>query len=112
MAEYVKGDILLTPFPFSGEGGFKVRPALVLAELPYGGTDYLVCIVSTQAAPDPSLLELDNKDVLGGSLSQRCYLRPEYTYAVAGHRVVRRLGQVKSEKLNAVIAASVALLTK
>lgn len=113
MAGYLKGGIILMPFPFSGEDGFKVRPALVLADLPYGSdTDYLVCIISTQAAPDPTLLELDNRDVIGGSLSQKCYLRPAYTYAVAGHRVIRRLGQIKPEKLNAVTSALVALLTK
>jgi mRNA interferase MazF len=113
MAQYVKGDIVLTPFPFSSEQDFKVRPALVLAVLPYGGSsDYLVCIVSTQAAPDPHLLELDNHDITGGALSQRCYLRPGYVYSVGESLIKRRLGTLKATKLEQVVQTLVTMLTE
>lgn len=69
MEQYIKGDIILSSFPFSGEEDFKVRPALVLAALPFaGGFDYLVCLITTQAAPDPCLLSLTNADIEGGAL--------------------------------------------
>ncbi len=72
MAQYVKGDVVLTPFPFSDDEDFKVRPALVLAVLPYGsGLDYLVCIITTQPAPDPHLLPLTNTYIDGGRLSEK-----------------------------------------
>lgn len=67
MAQYVKGDIVLTPFPFSDDEEFKVRPALILAALPYGsGTDYLVCIITTQSAT-----------------ARICFLSPTLTSTVA-----------------------------
>ena len=73
MALCIKGDLVPTPFPFSDDEDFKVRPALVLAVLPYGKiTDYLVCIVTTQSASDPLLLSLTNADIDGGCLSQNC----------------------------------------
>lgn len=112
MARYVKGDLVLSPFPFSGAEDFKVRPAAVLAALPFaGGTDYLMCIITTQAAPDPSLLNLDNSDIEGGRLSQACYLRPTYTYTAAEDLIKRRLGRLKSEKVNTVIQTLVTVLT-
>jgi mRNA interferase MazF len=112
MAQYVKGDLVLTPFPFSDDEGFKVRPALVLAVLPYGsGMDYLVCIITTQPAPDPHLLPLTNADIDGGRLSQSCFLRPGYVYTVGQASIKRRLGTLKSAKLEQVTRILVSVLT-
>ena len=112
MARYVRGDIVLSPFPFSGEEGFKVRPAVVLAALTYaGGTDYLLCIVTPQAAFDPLLLDLRNSDIEDGRLSQDCYLRPAYAYTASEAVIKRRLRRLKEAKLNAVIQTLVTALT-
>lgn len=54
MAAYRRGDVVWLPFPFSSDEDYKLRPALVLASWPYfTGTDYLVCMITTQAAVDP-----------------------------------------------------------
>ncbi len=112
MAGYVKGDVVLVPFPFSGEEEFKTRPALVMAVLPYGrGSDCLLCIVTTQRADDPHLLALDVLDIEGGRLTQQCYLRPTYTYAVAEHMIKRRLGRLNDNKLQAAVQSLVSVLT-
>lgn len=111
MALYVKGDLVLTPFPFSDDEEFKVRPALILAVLPYGkSTDYLVCIVTTQSVPDPLLLSLINADMDGGRLSQDCFLRPGYVYTVGQSSIKRRLGTLKPAKLEQVTNILVSVL--
>lgn len=113
MAGYVKGDVVLAPFPLSGEEGFKVRPALVMAALPFGrGSDCLLCIITTQRADDPHLMTLEISDIEGGRLTQQCYLRPTYTYAVAEHMIKRRLGRLKDDKMQAAVRALVLVLTE
>jgi len=113
MAEYVKGDIVLTPFPLSGEEGFKVRPALVMAVLTYGrGFDCLLCIITTQKADDPYLLSLDISDIEGGRLTQQCYLRPTYTYAVSEGMIKRRLGHLRADKIAIAVQSLVSVLTR
>ena len=118
MARFVKGDIVLVPFPFSAEEAYKHRPALVMASWSYaGGTDYLVALITTQPAPDPYLTEIVQADTYGGSLAQsgslvqRCYLRPTYLFAPDEQLISRRLDRLKPEKLAQVIQTVVRVLT-
>ena len=46
MGEFVKGDIVVLPFPFSDLSANKRRPTLVLASLP--GGDIVVCQITSQ----------------------------------------------------------------
>ncbi|MBV9852007.1 MAG: type II toxin-antitoxin system PemK/MazF family toxin [Armatimonadetes bacterium] len=113
MARFVKGDIVLMPFPFSGEQAYKHRPALVLASWNYaGGTDYLTCLITTQKADDPHLMELVRDDTEGGSLAQNCYLRPMYLFATDESLISRRLDRLKPAKLEQVIQRVVTVLTE
>ncbi len=112
MARFIKGDIILVPFPFSGEESYKHRPALVLASWSYaGGTDYLTVLITMQPAADPYLMELAQADTYGGSLSQKCYLRPTYLFAPDEQLISRRIDRLKPEKLQQVIQTLIQVLT-
>lgn len=112
MARFIVGDIVLVPFPFSGEMSFKHRPALILASWPYaGGTDYLACLITTQPARDPFLMEVRRDETVGASLTQICYLRPTYLFAPDEQLIVRKLDHLKPEKLRQVIQTLVDVLT-
>ena len=113
MARFVKGDIVLVPFPFSGEENYKHRPALVLASWSYAGTtDYLVCLITTQLANDPYLMELSRADTFGESLTQICYLRPTYLFAPDERIISRRMDRMKPGKLELIIQLIVNVLTE
>lgn len=47
MAAFVKGDIVIVPFPFSDLSQSKRRPALVVAKLT--GDDLILCQITSQA---------------------------------------------------------------
>lgn len=96
--------MVILPFPYSGAPGEKLRPALVLAAVPYAGrTDYVVCIISTQNAPDPSLISLDSTDVTGGVLRKQSYLRPNYLFTTGENRISRKVGSMKKELVEAAL---------
>jgi len=61
---------------------------------------------------DPHLMALEASDIEGGRLTQQCYLRPTYTYAIAEHLIKRRLGRLDDDKLQAAINSLVSVLTK
>ncbi len=113
MARFIKGDIVLMPFPFSGEQAYKYRPALVLASWDYaGGTDYLTCLITTQRASDPFLTALGRADTVAESLAQICYLRPTYLFATDEQQISRKLDRLKPAKLDEIIETVVSVLTR
>src|ERR1051326_8158669 len=104
MARFVRGDIVVVPFPFSATSGSKQRPALVLASWPFGGgEDYLLCLISTQTVPDPYSLALATDDVENGSLRRASYIRPTYLFAADEALIQRKIGNLKQARLTEVL---------
>ena len=110
MSLHKRGDVVIMPFPYSGAPGEKSRPALVLAAVPYAGrTDYVVCIISTQNAPDPSAISLAGTDVTAGVLRKQSYLRPTYLFTTSENRISRKVGEMKNEVVEAALRTLTAL---
>ena len=113
MKKFKRGDIVLLPFPFSDATGAKMRPSLVLAELPYyGSMDYLVCMISSQNTSDPQSTEILPSDLTAGRLSGRSDLRPLYLLGADGSVIVRRIAMMNLARVDGaaqVIAGIVSL---
>jgi mRNA interferase MazF len=104
MARFVKGDVVVVPFPFSAAPGSKRRPALVLASWAFGSSnDYLLCLISTQTVPDPYCLALEPDDIEYGVLHRASYVRPAYLFTADEALIVRKFGQLRAEKLARVL---------
>jgi PemK-like, MazF-like toxin of type II toxin-antitoxin system len=58
MAGFIKGDIVIVPFPFSDLTQTKRRPALVIATLQ--GNDLILCQITSQSVGDIYAIQLDN----------------------------------------------------
>lgn len=104
MPLYAVGDMVVMPFPSSTGAEPKRRPVVVLAAVQYGTTlDYLVCLITSQAAPDPTRLPLTQADIIGGILSLQSYLRPAYLYAASERLITRRIGALASGRLEEAV---------
>lgn len=60
MAGFVKGDVVVVPFPFSDLTQAKRRPALVLAALT--GDDLILCQITSQRVGDQYAIPIDDSD--------------------------------------------------
>ena len=60
MGKFVKGDVVIIPFPFSDLKGSKKRPALVVTDLP--GDDFIACQITSKANSDSFALPLNAND--------------------------------------------------
>ncbi|MFD1256410.1 type II toxin-antitoxin system PemK/MazF family toxin [Mucilaginibacter terrae] len=74
MAGFVKGDVVVIPFPFSDLSGSKKRPALVLADLP--GNDIVLCQITSQQSNDASAIYITSTDFKNDALPVSSYIRP------------------------------------
>lgn len=70
-----------------------------------GRVDYVVCIVSTQNAPDPSIISLDTADVASGVLRKQSCLRPTYLFTTSESRIGRKVGVMEPGPIQAAFQA-------
>ena len=112
MGAFVKGDVVVVRFPNSTGSDFKKRPAVVVALVPYaGGTDYMVCLVTSQNAQDPHAIELAPSDLIGGSLrATRSFLRPTYLYTADEASLEYRIGAPLGKTLTRAVDVLKAVL--
>ena len=94
MAGFIKGDIVVVPFPFSNLSGNKRRPALVLADLP--GDDIILCQIKSQRSKDIYAVEINSVDFVTGSLPNVSNIRPTRIFTADKNIVIRKTGTVKS----------------
>ncbi len=82
MARFVKGVVVVVPFPFSDLTRSKRRPALVVAEME--GDDLMLCQITSQRIRDRYAIPIDDKDFQTRSLKQRSNVRPNRLFTAIG----------------------------
>ncbi len=101
MERFVKGDVVVIPFPFSDLSGSKRRPAFVLADLP--GDDIILCQITSQSVNDRYAIELDSSHFISGSLPVSSYIRPTRIFTADKNLIIRRAGKVNEAILGVVV---------
>ena len=101
MATFVKGDIVVVPFPFSDLTNAKRRPALVLATLK--GNDLILCQITSQTIHDSYAIPIDNSDFETGSLKHKSNIRPNRIFTADKRIILYKVGQLKGNKINLVV---------
>jgi mRNA interferase MazF len=108
MGKFVKGDIVVIPFPFSDLSASKRRPALVLVDLP--GDDLILCQITSQAVLDFMAIAVDITDVINGTLNAPSNVRPNRLFTADENIVLYGLGKLKDDKMNDVISSIVTMI--
>ena len=108
MAEFVKGDVVIVPFPFSDLSQTKRRPALVIAKLK--GDDLILCQITSQATKDSYTIEISATDFTSGGLNQISCVRPNRLFTADKQIVLYKIGQITSQKMNEIITKVVNIL--
>jgi len=81
MAAFVKGDVVVLPFPYSDLSQSKRRPAVIVSVLT--GSDIILCQITTQMVKDFDSLPLTATDFLDGGLNQPSNIRPNKLLVMA-----------------------------
>jgi len=108
MERFIKGDVVVVPFPFSDLTQAKRRPALVIAELK--GDDLILCQITSQRIKDKYAVPIEDDDFETGTLKQRSNVRPNRIFTADRHIILYRVGHLKPEKINQIIERIVSIL--
>jgi mRNA interferase MazF len=101
MAKFIKGDVVIVPFPFSDLTASKRRPALVISAL--AGDDIILCQITSQAIKDQHAISINDGDFDEGSLRQPSNARPNRLFTADSRIVLYRIGKLQGKKINEVI---------
>jgi mRNA interferase MazF len=108
VAKFIKGDVVVIPFPFSDLSQSKRRPALIIASL--AGDDAILCQITSKTIQDIYAISIDDSDFNAGSLKQSGNIRPNRLFTADSHIILYRAGHIKNDKLNQVIEKLVEII--
>ncbi len=101
MEKFMKGDIVVIPFPFSDLSKAKRRPALVLTCLP--GNDLILCQITSKNTRDSYSIQLSETEFKSGSLRQESNVRPNKIFTADKSIIEYKIGSLKETKTREVI---------
>lgn len=108
MGRFVKGDIVVIPFPFSDLSGSKRRPAIVLADL--DGDDLILAQITSKDIGDSYSVALTVSDICDGTLGKESNIRPNKLFTAEESLVLYKVGVLTPEKLRITINTVVKIL--
>ena len=109
MGAFVKGDVVVAPFPFSDLSATKKRPALVVATPT--GDDVILCQITSQAVADSYAVPLADRDFTSGGLRQASTIRPNRLFTAESSIILYRAGTLTADKMQGVLAKLVRILS-
>lgn len=110
MGKFVKGQVVVVPFPFSDLSSNKKRPALVIANLT--GDDVILTQITSQQKYDRYSIPLSNRDFQSGGLNQISHIRPNRIFTGDSSIVIKLAGELSPSKTNEVIEKIIEIIRK
>ena len=110
MERFIKGDVVVVPFPFSDLSQFKKRPALVVAVLE--GEDLILCQITSKHKKDNYAINLNQSDFTEGNLKIDSYIRPNKIFTAHKDLILYKAGHIKEEKMKEVLKKLEEILKK
>ena len=108
MVQLGPGLVVVLRFPFSDLSSSKLRPAVVLANA--GGTDWVLCQITSNPYGDPKALVLGAKSFASGGLSRDSFVRPGKLFTASEVIVVRVARSLTPEAHHTLVEAVVNLI--
>ena len=101
MGKFVKGDVVVLPFPFSDLSGSKKRPALVVANIK--DDDVILTQITTTHHSDGYSISLFKDDFASGGLGHDSNIRPNRLFTGDSNIVTKVAGRLSQAKTAEVI---------
>ncbi len=97
MAEFVSGDVVVVPFPFTDLQASKRRPAVVLATFARG--DLLICQITSRSESRSAAVAINAADFMRGGIDRPSVALPHRLVTVHEAVILRAAGALTPSKL-------------
>jgi len=101
LGKFVKGDVVIIPFPFTDLSKNKKRPALIVADL--RGDDVILCQITSKGVNDNYSIPLIADDFKDGKLPVASNIRPNRLFTGESKIILKRAGKLKKAKIDKAI---------
>ena len=108
MERFVKGDVVVVPFPFSDLSTVKRRPALVAAAP--GGDDVILCQITSQQIRDRYAIGIDEMDFTEGTLQKPSNIRPNRLFSASINLILYRAGHLNDRVVMSAVDRIIEIL--
>lgn len=108
MAEFIKGDVIVVPFPFSDLTNTKRRPALVITKLT--GDDLILCQITSKNVSDFYSILIKEIDFISGSLNQISNVRPNKLFTADLRIILYKVGHLKEKPMREIIQSIIKII--
>ncbi len=109
MGRFVKGDVVVAPFPFSDLSAAKKRPALVVASLT--GDDVILCQITSKTVADSYVIPITTADFISGSLPQDSNIRPNRLFTADANIILYRAGVLVPKRVQEVVTKIIQIVS-
>ena len=92
METFIKGDVIVLPFPFTDLSSAKRRPALILSDIT--GDDYIMLQITSKNVNDTYAIPLAEADLVSGSLHLDSNIRPNKIFTLDRKIILYRIGHL------------------
>ena len=110
MERFVKGDVVVLPFPYTDFSGVKKRPAVIIATLK--GNNVILAQITTNQRNDEDLISLTRKDFSSGLLSSDSFIMISLIFTVDSSKIAYKAGKLKLEKIKEIQNKLVEVFTR
>lgn len=101
MGSFMKGDVVIIPFPNSDLSTSKKRPALVVADLK--GDDVILTQITTNYHADGYSISLQQSDFHTGGIAHDSNIRPNRLFTADSKRIFKTAGKISKLKTDEVV---------
>ncbi|SNS91502.1 mRNA interferase MazF [Anaerovirgula multivorans] len=110
MERFIKGDIVVIPFPFSDLSQSKKRPAFVLADL--HGDDLILCQITSKMLKDEYAIEILDDDFETGNLMKESNVRINKLFTADRSIILYKVAALKDSKTQEIINGVINILSR
>lgn len=100
MEKFIKGEIVVVPFPFSDLSQSKRRPAFVIRE--FNGGDTLLCQITSKAFSNEYAIQITDKEFKSGSLNRVSNIRTDKIFTCSKNIILYKVGKLNDEAVQKV----------